>query len=143
MFRYHDIRASTFCRLREQCCNSKSILKLQNDDSFCSLCCILAHLHKVDNHRDRVSNFAKSFHKLDQGDILIPMKIKDITSIEQLNKLNKNVFEFPLNYKTFSPKCNNKNYYEEQIDLLLYENHFCLITNLHNVCRKKENYTHT
>ena len=36
----------------------------------------------------------------------------------------------------------NKNYYDEQIDLLLYENHYCLLTNLDNFCRNDEHYTH-
>ena len=44
--------------------------------------------------------------------------------------------------KLFHPNMLIKNYYDEQIDLLLYENHYCLITNLHNFCRNNEHYTH-
>ena len=68
------------------------------------------------------------------------MKIKDIPTFERLNNLNINVFELSANDKTLSPKHVNKNYYDEQIDLLLYENHYCLITNLHNFCRNNEHY---
>ena len=39
-----------------------------------------------------------------------------------------------------SPKYVNKNYYVEQIDLLLYENHYCLTTDIHNSCRNNELY---
>ena len=53
------------------------------------------------------------------------MKIKDIPTSERLNNLNINVFELSAKDKTFSPKYVNKNYYDEQIDLLLYENHYC------------------
>ena len=70
------------------------------------------------------------------------MKIKDIPTFERLNNLNINVFELSANGKTLSPKYVNKNYYEEQIDLLLYGNHYCLITNLHNFCRNFEYYKH-
>ena len=70
------------------------------------------------------------------------MKIKDIPTFERLNNLNINVFELSANDKSLSLEYVNKNYYDEQIDLLLYENHYCLITNFHNFCRNKEHYTH-
>ena len=68
------------------------------------------------------------------------MKIKDIPTFESLNNLNINVFDLSVNDKTLSPKNVNNNYYDEQIDLLLYENHYCLITNLYNFCRVNEHY---
>ena len=43
--------------------------------------------------------------------------------------------------KLFHPNMLKK-YYDEQIDLILYENHYCLIPNLHNFCRNNEHYTH-
>ena len=52
------------------------------------------------------------------------------------------MFESSSDDKTLSPKYVNKNYYDEQIDLLLYENQYCLITNIHNFCRKNEQYKH-
>ena len=142
MFKYHDIRASSYCKLPKSFCNSKSIVNIQNNDNYCFLWSILAHKYKVDNHRERVSHFENQFHELNQGDIKFPMKIKDIPTFEKLNNLNINVFELSANDKTLSPKYVNKNYYEEQIDLLLYENHYCLITNLHNICGNNEHYKH-
>ena len=70
------------------------------------------------------------------------MKIKDIPTFQRLSNLNINVFELSANDKTLSPKYVKKNYYDEQIDLILYENHYCLIPNLHNFCRNNEHYTH-
>ena len=142
MFKYHDIRAFSYCKLPKPFCNSKSVINIQNNDHYCFLWSILAHKIKVDNHRERVSNFTNHFLELNQGDIQFPMKIKDIPTFERLNNLNINVFELSANDKTLSPKNGNKNYYDEQIDLLLYENHYCLITNLHNFCRNNENYIH-
>ena len=142
MFKYHDVKASSYCKLPKSFCNSKSIENIQNNDNYCFLWSILVHKYKVDNHRERVSHYQNHFHELNQGDIKFPMKIKDIPTFERLNNLNINVFELSANDKTLSPKYINKNYSDEQIDLLLYENHFCLITNLHNFCRNNEHYTH-
>ena len=142
MFKYHDIRASSYCKLPKAFCNSKSIVDIQNNDNYCFLWSFLAHKYKVDNHRERVSHYENHFRELNQGDIQFPMKIKDIPTFERLNNLNINVFEISANDKTLSPKYVNKNYYDEQIDLLLHDNYYCLINNLHNFCRNKEHYTH-
>ena len=93
MFKYHDIRASSYCKLPKSFCNSKSIVNIQNNDNYCFLWSILAHKYKVDSHRERVSHYENYFHELNQGDIQFPMKIKDIQTIEGLNNLNINVFE--------------------------------------------------
>ena len=142
MFKYHDIRVSSYCKLPKPFCNSKSIVNIQNKDNYCFLWSILAHKYKVYNHRERVLHYENHFHELNQGDIQFPLKIKDIPTIEILNNLNINVFELSANDKSLSPEYVNKNYYDEQIDLLLYENHYCLVTNLHNFCRNIEHYTY-
>ena len=142
MFKYHDIRASSYYKLPKSFCNSKSIVNIQNNDNYCFLWSILAHKYKVGNHRERVSHYENHFHELNQGDIQFSMKIKDIPTFERLNNLNINVFELSATNKTLSHKYVNKNYYDEQIDLLLHENHYCLITNSHNFCRNNEHYTH-
>ena len=102
----------------------------------------MAHNYKVDSHRERVSHYENHFHELNQGEIQFPIKIKDIPTFERLNNLNINVFELSANDNTLSPKYVNKNYCDEQIDLPFYENHYCLITNLHNFCRNNEHYKH-
>ena len=138
MFKCHDIRASIYCKFPI----SKSIVDIQNNDNYCFLWSILALKYKVDNHRERVSHYTNHFHELNQGDIQFPMKIKDIPTFERLSNLNINVFELSANDKSLSPKFVSKKYYDEQIDFLLYENHYCLITNLHNFCKNNEHYNH-
>ena len=54
-----------------------------------------------------------------------PMTINAIPTFERLNKLNTNVFGSSVDNETLSPKYVSKNYYDQQIDLLLYENQFC------------------
>ena len=133
MFRYHEIRASSHCELPKSFCSSTYIVNLQNDDNYCFLWSILDHKYKVDKHRERISHYKEQFHELNQGDIHFPMKIKDIPTLERLNNLDKNVSELVANDKSVSPKFIIKNHYDEQIDLLLYENHYCLLTNLQNL----------
>ena len=142
MFKYHDLRASSYCKLPKSFCNSKSIVNIQNNDNYCFLWSILAHKYKVDDHRERVSQYKSHFHELNQGDIQFPKKIKDTPTFERLNNLNIKFFELSANDKTLSPNYVNKNYYDEKIDTLLYENHYNLITNLHNFCRNNEHYKH-
>ena len=109
MVRYHDIKASSYCKLPKSICNSTSIVNIQNNDNYCFLWSVLAHKYKVDNHRERVSHYKNSFHELNQSDIQFPMKIKVIPTFERLNTLNLNVFELSANDKTLSPIYVNKN----------------------------------
>ena len=64
MFRYHDIRASSFCKLLKSFCSSTSIVNIQNDDNYCFLWSILAHKHKVGKHRERVLIIKNIFMKI-------------------------------------------------------------------------------
>ena len=37
MFRYHDIKASSYCKLPKSICNSSSTVNIQIDDNYCFL----------------------------------------------------------------------------------------------------------
>ena len=73
------------------------------------------------------------FNKFNLEGFEFPMKVKDIPKFENLNSqsafgigLRKNVFE--LNGTLLTPIHFNKNYIQPQIDFLLYQNHYCLLT---------------
>ena len=83
-----------------------------------------------------MSQYKELLHELNQGDIQFPMKIKEIPTFEQLNFYKK--FELSSS-KCFSPKSIDKNFNEEQLDQFLFENHFCLTTNIPNFCGNNEN----
>ena len=57
------------------------------------------------------------------------MNVKDTPKFENLNTIKIN--EFELTGTVLTPIHINKNYLQPQIYLLLYENHYCLITKLH------------
>ena len=63
IFKYHDIRASSYCNLPKLLCNSKSLVNIQNDDKYCFMRSILAHKHKMDNHHEIVSRFKQYFYR--------------------------------------------------------------------------------
>ena len=134
IYKVNDIQASSWVELPEKYKNNKSIINIKNDDQFCFLWCILAHLFPVEDHKNRTSNYSIHTNKLILNGLEFPMKIKDIPKFENLNNLNVNVFE--LTKTVLTPIHNNTNYDQPQIDLLLYQNHYCLITQLHCLINK-------
>ena len=128
IYKVNDIQASSWVELPEKYKNNKSIINIKNDNQFCFLWCILAHLFPVEDHKNRTSNYSMHTNKLILNGLDFPMKIKDIPKFENLNNLNVNVFE--LTKTVLTPIHINTNYDQQQIDLLLYQNHYCLITKL-------------
>ena len=133
IYKVNDIQASSYIELPEKYKN-KSIINTKNDDQFCFLWCILAHLFPVEDHKNRTSSYSMHTNKLILNGLEFPMKIKDIPKFENLNNLNVNVFE--LTKTVLTPIHINKNYLQSQIDWLLFENHYCLITKLHCLLNK-------
>ena len=69
-----------------------------------------------------------------------PMKVKDIPKFENFNRLKIIVIE--LNGTVLTPIHINKNYLQPQIDLILYQNHYCLIPKVHCLIKKDSQMKH-
>ena len=134
IYKVNDIQASSYIELREKYRRNKAIISIKNHDQYCFLWCILAHLCPVEDHKNRTSSYSMHFNKLNLKGLEFPMKVKDIPKFENLNNLNVNVFE--LTGTVLTPIHINKNCLQPQIDLLLFENHYCLITKLHCLINK-------
>ena len=134
IYKVNDIQASSYIELPEKYKNNKSIISIKNDDQYCFLWCILAHLCPVEDHKNRISSYSMHMNKLNLKGLEFPMKVKDIPKFENLNNLNVSVFE--ITGTVLTPNHINKNYLQPQIDLLLFENHYCLITKLHYLINK-------
>ena len=80
------------------------------------------------------------FNKINLEGLEFPMKVKDLPKFERFYRLNLNVFE--LNGTVSTPIHNNKNYLQPQRDLLLYQNHYCLITKIHCFIKKDSHMNH-
>ena len=145
IYKVRDIQASSYIELPGKHKDSKSIINIKNNDQYCFLWCILAYLYPVEDHKDRTSKYLMHENKLNLKGLEFPMKVKDIPKFERLNKLNIrgldiNVFELTGNVST--PIYINENYKQPQIDLLLYKNHYCLITKLHCLINKDSHMKH-
>ena len=137
-YKINDFQASSWVELPKKYKNNKSIINIKSDDQLCFLWCILAHICPVEDHENRTSSYSMHFNKLNLGGLEFPMKVKDIPMFENLNDLNVNVFELTNRVRSsaLTPIHINKNYLQPHIDLLLFENHYCLITKLHCLINK-------
>ena len=124
IYKVNDNQASSYIELPEKYKNSKSIINIKNDDQFGFVWCILAHLCPNEEHKNKTSNYPMHFDRLKLKGLEFPMKVKDIPKFENLNNINVNVFG--LTGSVLSPLHINMNNDQPQIDLLLFENHYCL-----------------
>ena len=131
IYKIKEIKASSWIELPPEYKNSKSILNIENNDQYCFIWSILAHLHPAKNNSNKIYNYKPFFHNLNLKDLDFPMSINQIPKFEKQNGLNINVFE--LEEDTLIPIYVNENYSASQIDLMLYHDHYCLITKLHTL----------
>ena len=153
IYKVNDIQARLWVELPPKYKNSQSIINIKNNDQYCFLWCILANLYPVEDNKNITSSYSKHFDKFNLEGLDFPMKVKDIPKVENLNRLSSggqqccipkalcvNVFELTGNVLT--PIHINTNYDQPQIDLLLYQNHYCLITKLHCLINKDSHLKH-
>ena len=120
-------------------------MNIQNTETYFFFWRSLTHKYEIDNHRERVSHYAKHFQELSHRDVRFSMKIKNIPAFEQRKNLKTNIFDLSsfsnaesvsnagpadaagtaiARYSNnFSPKC-FEIFFEERIDSLFYENQF-------------------
>ena len=75
---------------------SNAILNNKNNDKYCFLWSVLAHLHPFNNiHPNRLSNCRQYFSKLDINgfDFTNGFKCSDVHKFNELKKLSVNIFE--------------------------------------------------
>ena len=107
---------------------------------------ILAYYYPVDDNKNKTSSSSRHFNKFNLEGLEFPMKVKDIPKFKTLNTqsafdtLNLNVFK--LTGTVLTPIHFNKNYFQQQIDLLLYQSHHCLITKLQCLINKSSLMKH-
>ena len=152
IYKVIDIQASSWVELPEKYKKNKSIRNIKNNDQFCLLWCILAHLYPVEVNKNGTSNYEMQINELNIQGLEFPMKVKDIPKFEKLNTQstqsasgaigNLNVIVFELTNNKLTPRFINKNYLQPQINLLLSENHFCLLTKLYCLIKKSSHMKH-
>ena len=147
IYKVNDIQASSYIELPPKYKNSQSIINIKNNDQFCFLWCILAYLYAVEDNKNITSSYSKHFDKFNLEGLDFPMKVKDIPKFENLNRLSTGgqqccIIVFELTGNVLTPIHINTNYDQPHIDLLLYQNHYCLITKLHCLINKDSHMKH-
>ena len=145
IYKIRDIQASSYIELPGKHKDSKSIINIKNNDQYRFLWCILAYLYPVEDHKDRTSNYLMYENNPNIQGLEFPLKVKDISKFERLNKLiirSHGIKVFELTGNVLTPIYINENYKHSQIDLMLYKNHYCLITKLHCLINKDPHMKH-
>ena len=75
----------------------------ENWVKLCFLWYILAHLHPVEDHKNRTSKYVMHMPTLCVEGLEFPVKVRDLPKFERMNNFNGNVSE--LNKKQFSHQC--------------------------------------
>ena len=91
MFRYHDKRASSYCRLPKPLCNSKTKETYKMMKSFISYVAFYLNYMRL-MYIVQDYHIIKKFRELNQSDIQFPMIMREIPTFELLNILNNENF---------------------------------------------------
>ena len=102
---------------------NKGVLNIQNlKDDFCFLWCVLAHIHRVDQHAARTSKYENFIHKLNTTGLQFPLKFSDTPKFETLNptiSVNVHIFE---NNEVFPHYASKHRDRKHHVNLLMISN---------------------
>ncbi|GBN91024.1 hypothetical protein AVEN_195498-1, partial [Araneus ventricosus] len=128
---YHPLAASSFIPLPSAIAKKRAIINIKNTDNKCFLWCVLAALHPVGKHPQRVSNYLPFVKTLNVDKITFPTPLSQIDGFEKLTNISINVFGFER--EVFPLKITSVGK-EKHINLLLIsagdKQHYALIKNL-------------
>lgn len=103
----------------KRCRYLRNILNTRDD---CFVYCILSAIYG----KTSKSYLRRYFHTIKLGHIKLPLAVKDVNKIESLNSFRINVFAYDKDiYPVYVSKVKE---YSRTINLLLYKDHYCLIT---------------
>ena len=124
------MKASAYLQLPEKLKNSKYILNIQNEDDKCAQWCIIAHLFpKYENNRTRrirknINAYRHHEKDINTTGIQFPLKIQDVSKLEELNDLSINIFSIDGKVNIIPIRISERRNVNEQrnIDLLYIVN---------------------
>ena len=89
-FKYLDIGASSYCIILKPFCEWESFANKQNaEDKYCFLWFNSVDEHKIDSHRERVSQYKKNLKDPNIRNMQFPLEKKARTKSEELKVLKK------------------------------------------------------
>ena len=98
---FHPIRGSTYAPLPKYIKDKRAVLNIQNSDQKCFLWSVLAHIHPVEQHSERVSNYYPYINELNTEGMSFPVSLEDIRLFQKLNpSISISVIGYDKNAKT-------------------------------------------
>lgn len=140
--KYNPLRAGSYVTLPAKILNTKSCLNIRNNDDFCFLWSIMAHMYPASRNSNRVSSYPHFRNILNINGMSFPPTLDDLKIFEKNNpNISINVYGLEQNndvsgplYKTFKQKLTH-------VNLLFIEQngraHFCLIKNFEKLVHKQ------
>ncbi len=133
-------------RLPDILLHKKAILNIKTFDNKCFLWSVIAHYFPVESssysQKCNVSNYLKYENYFNTEGIEFPVSLEMIPKFAKKNNLNINIYGFrfieELNTFEIVPIQITKSF-DNNINLLLYEDHFYLIKDFNRLCGKKGN----
>ena len=92
---YLPISASSYIATPTYITQKKAVVNIQNEDNFCFLWSVLAALHPINGHPERVSYYLPFQKELNITNLKFPLTVTNVIKFEKLNAtISVNVFAF-------------------------------------------------
>lgn len=145
--RYVPFRGSSYLKLPDAIKNREAVINVKNKDQKCFLWSVLACLHPVKNHAERIYHYKKYEHEFDDAlkGIEFPVSLDDIKKFEKRSGISINVYSY-----TFNSNKKKYNVYPllvtddekiRHVDLLYIktekQSHYCYIKNLSRLVKQQ------
>ena len=125
------LAASSFIELPKKVKRTEAVINIKNEDNMCFIWSVLAHLHPMDRHANRVNKYQPFQQELNSEGMDFPTPIHQIPDFEKKNNVSINVFGWE--EKEVVPVQLSRHESETVINLLLIseddKRHYCLIKN--------------
>ena len=127
---------------------NKGVLNIQNlNDDFCFLWCVLAHIHRVDQHAVKTSKYENFMHELNTTGLQFTLKYSDTSKFETLNptiSVNVLVFENNVVFPLYASKHRDRIHH---VNLLMISNregkfHYLLVRDLSALVYGRTSHQH-
>ena len=101
--KYKPARGSSYIPTPKSIAKKQAVINVKNSDQECFKWAVLAALHPVKIHTERVSNYEQYSEELDFTGITFPVKVSDVPKFEKLNNLPINIYAIEEEGKLVNP----------------------------------------
>ena len=142
--KYTPMQGSSYLKSPNKIENTMSVVNIKNEDNKCFLYSILAKLHPVEKHTERVSNYEPYLEELNTNGISMPMRLQQIPKFEKQNDLTINVYMTDRTGDDTYPVYISKKRGNDPINLLLLsdgeKSHYTWIKNFNRLLGKSDDH---